>query len=140
MLTNIYIASPSDAESIGANPASPQWPRLEFNGLDNAALAALLAALGNSEEAKNLEGEEYLVFFAGKGGPWVFHLPEVLRNLLSKLQHQEVEAVAEKWVKQEELAFNNLSASDVTPLIETLRDFAKQALNSHQQLMLWMSL
>ena len=140
MLTNIYAALPSDAESINKDPVSNQWPRLEFNGLDNAALAALLFALGENDNGKALEGEDCLVFSDDKSGPWIFHLPESLRNIMSDLNENEVTPLAERWVKQEELAFNKLSASDVLPIIETLRDFSIKALKDNQQLMLWMCL
>jgi len=52
ILTDILIASPSEAEAILADPGHHErWPCLQERDLDPLVIADLLAALGADEDA-----------------------------------------------------------------------------------------
>ena len=141
MLTNILIAKPEEATAIGqSSTQSATWPCLELNGLDNAKMAALLGALGFPKQAMELEGEQHLAVTVSEGGPWVFHLPQELRDALAAMPPSHVVGVAERWVSHEELAYDGWSATDVVPLLEMLQQLASNAASEQKALLLWMSL
>lgn len=141
LLTDILIAHPSEAEEISQDAAHHEaWPCLQLKGLDNMKLSALLSVLGAEEPAKKLEGEDLLVFNPDPEGPWVFALPEQLRDLLSALSHGDFAAVAERWALHEELKFEGWSGSDIQPVVGMLAEFALQAKAESKPLLLWMCL
>ena len=121
MLTNILIATPEEATAIGqSSTQAATWPCLELNGLDNAKMAALLGALGFPKQAVELEGEQYLAVTVSEGGPWVFHLPQELRDALAAMPPSQVLGVAERWVSHEELAYDGWSATDVAARVKVV--------------------
>ena len=142
LLTDVVVALPDEAAAICAEKGAhaAKWPCFESKGLDNSALAALLTALGHADAAAALEGGEGVVFQESPEGSWVFHLPDVLRDSLSTLPLDGTPAVAERWVKQEELALSGVQAEDVLPVIDQLRALAARAKVAEKPLLLWMSL
>ncbi|MBR7793704.1 hypothetical protein KDM87_13985 [Undibacterium sp. FT147W] len=141
LLTDILIAHPSEAEAISQDLAHHKaWPCLQLKGLDNIKLSALLSALDAEEPAQKLEGEELLVFNPDPEGPWVFALPEQLKDLLSRLPEADVPAVAERWASHEELKFEGWSGSDIQPVVSMLAEFALRAKAESKPLLLWMCL
>lgn len=141
LLTDLLIASPQEAASVCTDAGrARKWPCLEFTGLDNAKLAALAGAMGLPDEAAQLEGSARVVFMQGKEGPWVFHLPETMRDALAKLAPAAMPEVAERWAKDPELTLDGWAAEDLPEGLEMLRAFATKARQSNGQLLLWMSL
>jgi hypothetical protein len=107
ILTDILIASPSEAEAICAHVGHFQrWPCLQWKGVDNLLLADLLAALGAEADAKALRGVGRMIYWESEGGPWVFHLPDTLPTLLAKLEDEKVPEVVERWMQGEQLSFD----------------------------------
>jgi hypothetical protein len=140
LLTDILIAPETDGTTIFQQyPQRRDWPALELKGLDNMKLASLLRALGEDAEASELEGERYLAA-STTDGPWVFLLPNPLCARLAQVDQSETADIAARWVKDEELVFDEWSAEDVAPLIDMLRSHAAKAAESHKRLFLWMSL
>ena len=141
MLTDFVVASPEEAAAVSASQSrSLTWPCFESNGLDNSTVAALWSALDPSTDANSLEGETHLIFTASKEGPWVFNLPAPLVTGLAALSFESILLVAERWVKQPELAHAGWQGSDVAPAIESLKGIASLAVQKQQSLLLWMSL
>jgi hypothetical protein len=141
MLTDFVVASPEEAAAVSAsNSRQSTWPCFESKGLDNSTVAALWSALDPLADASSLESEAHLIFTASKEGPWVFNLPNPLVTGLAALPSESLLPVAERWVKQPELAYAGWRGSDVAPAIESLKAIASVAVQKQQSLLLWMSL
>jgi hypothetical protein len=137
MLTDILIASTNDApEILSATPGN--WPRLQFNSLDNMALAGLWAALGATAEAADFEGEKHLL--AHKPERWVFEFPQDFVHRLSALQPAGIEDLAAVWATHDELAQMGASGPAIEPIVEAISGFARQATGENKSLLLFMSL
>lgn len=137
MLTDILIASTSDApEILSATPGS--WPRLQFNSLDNMALAGLWAALGATAEAADFEGEKHLL--AHTPERWVFEFPQDFVHRLSELHPARIKDVAAVWATHDELAQMGSSGPAIEPVVEAISGFARQATGENKSLLLFMSL
>jgi hypothetical protein len=124
MLTDLVIGVPSDADGFVEPGSHLAAPHLQLKGLDNVKLGALLAALGHAEEGEDLEGERYLLKTVSDDGPWIFGLPDALRDGLAALGENTTSVVA-KWLEHEEMKFEEWSADDVQSVLEMLRDFAR---------------
>lgn len=137
MLTDILIASTDDAPQIlSATPGS--WPRLQFNSLDNMALAGLWAALGATAEARDFEGEKHLL--AHTPEQWVFEFPQDFVRRLSALQPADIKNVAAVWATHDELARMGASGPAIEPVVDAVSGFARQAVGESKSLLLFMSL
>jgi len=141
ILTDFIVAAPSEAEAICADQNHHnRWPCLQLKSLDNIKLSALLSVFGEQSDAEALEGETFLIHCPSKEGPWVFHLPDVLTDHLSKLDSQTIPSTAAQWAENEELQFDGWSESDVEPVLEMLCDIARKAKSEQKSLLLWMCL
>ncbi|MET3183458.1 UNVERIFIED_ORG: hypothetical protein ABIC43_006642 [Variovorax guangxiensis] len=136
MLTDILIASTGDAPEI-LSAASGSWPRLQFNSLDNMALAGLWSALGGTG-AVDFEGEKYLL--AHTEERWVFEFPQDFVQGLSAVQSGAVAEVAMSWVKHDELVHMGADGPGVEPVVEAMSGFARQAIGQGKSLLLFMCL
>jgi hypothetical protein len=136
MLTDILIASIDDAPEI-LSAASGDWPRLQFNSLDNMALAGLWSALGGTTQA-DFEGEKYLL--AHTQEQWVFEFPQDFVNRLSAVQPGAVAEVAMSWAKHDELVHMGADGPGVEPVVEAMSEFARQAIGQGKSLLLFMCL
>lgn len=137
MLTDILIASTDDAPQIlSATPGS--WPRLQFNSLDNVALAGLWTALGATAEATDFEGEKHLL--AHTPEQWVFEFPSDFVRRLSALQPADIKNVAALWATHDEIARMGASGPAIEPVVEAVSGFARQAKGENKSLLLFMSL
>lgn len=136
MLTDILIASTGDApEILSATPGS--WPRLQFNSLDNMALAGLWSALGGASHA-DFESEKYLLAYTQER--WVFEIPQDFVRRLSAVQPGAAAKVAMSWAKHEELVHMGADGPGVEPVVEAMSGFARQAIDQGKSLLLFMCL
>jgi len=136
MLTDILIASTGDApEILSAAPGS--WPRLQFNSLDNMALAGLWSALGGASHA-DFEGEKYLLAYTQER--WVFEIPQDFVRRLSVVQPGNAAEVAMSWAKHEELVHMGADGPGIEPVVEAMSGFARQAIDQGKSLLLFMCL
>lgn len=136
MLTDILIASTGDAPEI-LSAASGGWPCLQFNSLDNMALAGLWSALGGTSQA-DFEGEKYLP--ARTQERWVFKFPQDFVHRLSIVQPGAAAEVAMAWAKHEELVHMGADGPGIEPIVEAMSGFARQAIDQGKSLLLFMCL
>lgn len=140
MITNILLVKREDSNGIlSKNNLWNEVEKLEFNGLDNSALAGLIFACGFEDEAQKFEGEDYLVEFED-GGPWVFEFPEMFVKKLKSISDSEVETIAIAWASSEQLSYMNVSGSDISPVLASIVEFTKNAHTECKKLILWQSL
>jgi hypothetical protein len=138
VLTDILIASPSEAEAICRDLRHfDRWPCLQYKSIDPIVLSALLVALGADEDAKALTGGSRVLFRDGKEGPSVFHLPDALPTLLANLEDEKIPEIAARWA-QGDLSYAGAQISGVEMGLRQLRDFSKQAVKANKPLLLWM--
>jgi hypothetical protein len=139
LLTDVLVASPSEAEAICADLRHfENWPCWQSKGVDNLVFSDLLRALGFDADAKALRGEGRLIYLKDKGGPWVFHLPDVLPIFLAKLQDDEIPVLAERWLQGEEAGDGGALVEDIALALTELRTLSKQAVLANKTLLLWM--
>lgn len=138
MLTDFFIAPAEDAASLANDFA--RLPDHGANNLDNAALAALWAAMDANSGHVTLEGEDHMIAMASAEGPWIFDLPDAMTARLAGLGEPELNAVADRWAKSEELAFYELQGADLIEPILTLQSLAKTARSKGQRLLLRMAM
>ncbi len=134
MLTDILIASTGDAPEI-LSTAPGGWPRLQFNSLDNMALAGLWSALGGTSQA-DFEGEKYLLVHTQDR--WVFEFPQDFVHRLSAVQPGGAVEVAMSWAKHDELMHMGADGPSVEPVVEAISEFARQAIGQGKSLLLFM--
>jgi hypothetical protein len=139
MLTDLVIGSSSDAERFAEPGSHLRETHLQLKGLDNVKLGALLAALGYVEEGEALEGERYLLKIVSDSGPWIFGLPDSLRDGLAGLG-ANASLIAAKWLEHGEMKFEEWTISDVSAVLEMLSGLAKAAREQGKSLLLWMCL
>lgn len=137
MLTDILIASTDDAPRI-VSATPDNWPRLQFNSLDNVALAGLWSALGAAAEAVDFEGERHLL--AHTQEQWVFEFPQDFVRRLCALQPAGIKDVAAAWATHDEIARMGASGPAIEPIVDAVRGFALQATGENKSLLLFMSL
>jgi hypothetical protein len=136
MLTDILIASTDDVPEI-LSAATGGWPRLQFNSLDNMALAGLWTALGGAS-AGDFEGEKHLL--AHTQERWVFEFPQDLLRRLSALQPGNITEIAASWANHDELVHMGADGPTIEPVVEAMSGFARQAIGQGKSLLLFMCL
>jgi hypothetical protein len=155
LLTDVLVASPSEAEAIcRASRHFENWACWEAKGCDNLVLSDLVRALGAEADAERLAGDDRLVY-GEKDGPWVFHLPDVIPEKLSRLEDDEIPDLAERWLQGENAGydlfqrwlpgekpagFEDAVVEGVVLALKDLRNLSKQALAANKSLLLWICL
>jgi hypothetical protein len=82
LLTDVFVASPS-------GPRQSVEPRATLR-IDHVGrprlivLSDLVRALGAEAGAERLAGDDNRLVYGEKGGPWVFHPPDVIQETLTK--------------------------------------------------------
>src|SRR5215475_6627169 len=141
LLTDVLVASPSEAEAICKGLRhSENWPCWQVKGFDNLVFSDLVRALGAEADAESLAGDDRLIY-GGEGGPWVFHLPEVIPESLSTLEDDELPGLAERWLQEEKSpGYEEGLVESVALALKDLRELSKQALAANKSLLLWICL
>lgn len=136
MLTDILIASTDEVPEV-LSAAVGDWPRLQFNSLDNMAIAGLWTALG-ATDAEDFEGEKHLI--AHTQERWVFEFPQDLVLRLSTVQPAAIAEIAATWANHDELVHMGADGPSIEPVVEALSGFALQAIHQEKSLLLLMCL
>lgn len=139
MLTDLIIAEPEMAQTIVQEyPQQQEWPVLQLKGVDNAALAALALAWGDTKLAETLEDGKG--FIGERDGPWVIVVPDRFRDRLAAVRTEDIPDLAGVWITQGDMPYGGWEKSDVEALLPELRNFAVEAVKLGKPLILWMSL
>jgi len=155
LLTDVLVASPSEAEAICRDARHfENWPCWEAKRFDNLIFADLLRALGAEADAVSLAGVDRLIY-GDEDGPWIFHLPDVIPEMLSTLEDDQILDLAGRWLQGENAGydlferwlpgkkpagFQEAVVGSVVVALKDLRTLSKQALAANTSLLLWMSL
>lgn len=156
-LTDVLVASPSEAEAICSDLRHVEnWPCWQVKDFDNLIFSDLLRALGAETDAEGLaRGDTFIYRVDTQGGPWVFHLPDVIPRKLSTLDDDEIPALAERWLQGENAGydlferwlpgekpagFEDAVVESVALALKDLRNLSKQALAANKSLLLWVCL
>jgi hypothetical protein len=73
-------------------------------------------------------------------GPWVFCLPRELVTQLAALPEGERKRIAELWARTEEFVLDRWDVPDVSSVLDSVCELARQAIAAKQALFLWMCL
>jgi hypothetical protein len=140
LLTDVLVASSSEAEAICKTSRHfERWPCWQSKGVDNLVFSDLVRALGAEADAQALARNDRLIY-GENDGPWVFHLPDVIPNMLSTLEDDEIPDLAGRWLEGEESADTGARVEDVVVALKELRDLSRQAVAADKSLLLWMCL
>ena len=141
LLTDFVIAPLEDADAIcRASCKAGQWPRLMSKGLDNNALAELALALDLAPEAGALETDALVIAMKSDEGPWVFHIPDIVRDRLASIEGERFRSVSQAWAERGEMQFAGATASYCADCLINLQPFAARAMEAGLPLLLWMAL
>jgi hypothetical protein len=121
-----------------------KWTCLESKEIDGIKLGTLAAILqgksvDDNDAVVSFMGDGAIVAEAGKGGPWIFEVPEVLVSGIAGLQEDAYYEIATKWAATEELVLDRWSPDDTEHLVDTVK-LAGMATGAGKGLLLWMSL
>jgi hypothetical protein len=141
VLTDILIAPTQDAPAIIANwPVAKNWPGLQTTGLDALVLSDLAEALGQSALAIAIEELDPHSFNDEANGPWLYVLPNDLRDHLANLKADDLGPIARTWSQQEEAMARGMTEDDATRLLLQIQSLATTARNDQKPMLLWVSL
>ncbi|MGZ2506082.1 hypothetical protein EHI47_38925 [Rhizobium leguminosarum] len=141
VLTDIVIASANDAPAIIAQwPGSKMWPGLQTTGLDGLVLADLAEALGQVNLARSIEDLDPSAFADEANGPWVYVLPNELRDHLANIDASDLDRVAQVWAEKEEASARGLTAQDAQRLLLEIQPLAAVARDGQKPMLLWISM
>ena len=124
MLTDFFVADAADAERLASFEVADR-PALSTNNADNAVLADLLEALGQSDEAGALRGEGYLVFSSDSA--CVFRLPDEFTRALTSLPEHDIAAVCARWAAGQEMSYARVSPADLEAPLLSLQRLAQES-------------
>lgn len=144
VLTDILIAPTQDAPAIIANwPGAKNWPGLQTTGLDALVLSDLAEALGQSALAiaiaiaiEELDPHS----FKEANGPWLYVLPNDLRDHLANLKADDLGPIARIWSEQEEAIARGMTEDDAARLLLQIQSLATTARDDQKPMLLWVSL
>lgn len=141
VLTDILIAPEQDAPAIIDEwPASKSWPGLQTTGLDALVLAELADALGQSDLARSIEDLDPHSFKDEANGPWLYVLPNALRDHLANIPRDNLASTAKAWSEQEEASARGMTETDAERLLQQIQSLAVTARDSQNPMLLWISL
>lgn len=141
VLTDLLVAPATDATAIIEEwPATRRWLAFQSTGLDTILLAELAEALAEPDLVDAIEALEPLAFADEAGGPWIYLLPEKLRDRLADLTGESIAEVASIWAGREQATNLGLSADIAQDLLHRMQDLASEARKSGHPLLLWISL
>ena len=137
ILTDVLIASTSEAEAICADPQHHvRWPCLQWRNIDSELFGDLLAALGKDDDAKALRTGKATIYSSDASNSCVIHLTDTLPALLAKLDDENIPEVAKRWAQ----AITDVRVEEDGPIVQALtelRDFSRQAVAANKPLLLW---
>jgi hypothetical protein len=146
VLSDMVIADKSEAEAIGAssNPTA-EWDGAAWKTIDPVKLGKLWSIL--KSEPIELDGvmanvhRIQLLHEVSDDGPWVYLLPDELRDALADLSGDEpdvMQKTANIWGGTEEL--RQWDQSDVEGVLQEMADLADTAQLKDKSLRLWVCL
>ena len=146
ILPELVVAPKSEAASIaGSDSPSRYWEGIVWKGLDQIKLASLWCILkGDQIHVENvLARSEQIELTAevSENGPWVFAIPEELREILADLAGEDADKIHEvtrEWGTTDEL--KDWEYSDVAGLLQAVIDLADGAKLNGKDLLLWICL
>lgn len=141
VLTDILIAPTHDAPAIIANwPGAKNWPGLQTTGLDALVLSDLAVALAQTTLATAIEELDPYSSADEANGPWLYVLPNELRDHLATLTADDLGPIAKSWSEQEEAIARGMTEEDAARLLSQIQSLAVTARNDQKPMLLWVSL
>jgi hypothetical protein len=113
---------------------------LQTTGLDALVLSDLAEALGQSALAIAIEELEPHSFKDEANGPWLYVLPNDLRDHLANLKADDLGPIARTWSQQEEAMARGMTEEDAARLLLQIQSLATTARNDQKPMLLWVSL
>lgn len=142
VLTDIVAVEQIKAQQVAAEvrPAS-RWPTVEAKGVNEIALSSLWQIL-KAEKTSSKYSKKFKYLAGDQGeGPWVFLIPNELRDLIASLKQPQIHAVAAAWAETAEMKESAWwSPKEVEAYLQELCVLASNAKLKHKQLLLWTSL
>jgi len=146
VLSELVIALKSEAPLVAhSDNPSRTWQGIYCKGLDQINLASLWSILeGDEIQVDSVVARSERIELASEvteDGPWVFAIPNELRDVLAELAAEDtdkIQAVARTWWGTDEL--RDWDSSDVAALLQDVIDLADGAKLEGKDLLLWVCL
>jgi hypothetical protein len=119
-------------------PDAPVLDAVDGKGFEPTVMMGTLQSLLTGVPYDELPSEG-LVAMKGTDGPWVWQLPEELRDALADAPAGRLPAVAEQWVRTEEF-WDQVTASEVLPFLGEVTALARCARQAGERLYCWVCL
>jgi hypothetical protein len=138
MISTLIVAPISSAQIIASSGVQKGADAANAGGLDSAAFLSLhSSALGVPWEP--LLPAYDPVAQGSRNGPWVFAIPDVVRDHLSQLSERQSNVLAQSWAQCQELQDDEVSSDDAEEILSKTTQLAKIAKTRNVSLLLWLS-
>lgn len=140
LLTHVIVADAAEAEELcrerDANGTSEATP-----GLSPEKLSSLFKILSGAAQTTSRGHGIPLAAEASAEGPWVYHFPNKLVELIAAIDNSSVRTIAIEWHNSApEFEHEKWPADVVEKLFRQLRKLCKVALEEDKSVLLWISL
>lgn len=138
VLTDIFIASPEEAEKLGLSEDTfEDFKGIFAKGQSTVTLESLheIIAAKDGTKAEDIS----MIFSADEEGPWVLEIPIGLSRSLAALKGQDLSEISAKWSRTEEMQMD-YDPDSVGDLLREMVDLADEAVKLNKGLLMWMSL
>jgi hypothetical protein len=147
VLTDYFVArDDKDAARAHAAVGGPRelgFKTAEWKSIDPVVTLAALDEIVNGRNAldwiKANAGDDQMVAGGEEDEHWVFRVAAEHAETLAELP-DEISLIAERWAKSEELELDGFDPADLVDVLVSLRDLAREARSTSQQLYCWVSL
>jgi hypothetical protein len=141
-LSDFVIADREEGNVIGESfQPEEKWPTLSgWKGIEPIKLSTLYCCITGENYTNDLQASFSLVGGNQEEGPWVFLFPNKVQSALANINTDNINIIAEKWSKTEELEMDRWSQQEAAEFIQQLNKYANKANEENKSLFLWFSL
>jgi len=140
ILSDLVVAPAGDAERVAqAENPSRAFGGIDIKGIDSVKFGSLHSIITGQtfEELLPAYGP---VVSASDEGPWVFRIPAELVSRIAELGYDQRHEIATQWAGTEAFALDRWTEEDVALTLGSIAVLARKAVDSGQELFLWMCL
>ena len=139
IFAGVFVASPEALDSWDAQSGltPPEWPAMEFKGLESVKLGTLESILtGVDYDDIDQDDLHELARDEGSEGPWVWAVRQELASALAGLDEGRIETTAAAWADSDEFKVDpsdKPSRADIEDLAGALGEMASLAREANQR-------
>lgn len=142
MLTDFFTATPAEVQALDIAQSPAATVRcLRAKRTDPVKIVRLQCCIDGASFAERMPLLDTMpVRQAGKEGPWIFRLPEVLEDRLAIASPDELDRFGKSWAATEEWTRDGGTPQVIVPFLAAIAQFAVEARAQQRSVYIWMSL